>query len=75
MAMGVAKSFGIYSTDRMYVMMPIYHSAGGILGIGQTILQGSTSVIRRKFSASNFWKDCVKFDCTVSQYIGEMCRY
>ncbi|VDK77683.1 unnamed protein product [Litomosoides sigmodontis] len=61
MATGVAKSFGIFTTDRLYVMMPVYHSAGGILGIGQTVVQGSTCVIRKKFSASNFWKDCVKY--------------
>ncbi|MCP9263080.1 Long-chain fatty acid transport protein 1 [Dirofilaria immitis] len=47
MAMGVAKSFGIFTTDRLYVMMPAYHSAGGILGIGQTVLQGSTCIIRK----------------------------
>ncbi|KAL3990321.1 AMP-binding enzyme family protein [Acanthocheilonema viteae] len=75
MAIGVAKSFGIFTKDRLYVMMPVYHSAGGILGIGQTVLQGSTCVIRKKFSASNFWKDCVKYNCNVSQYIGEICRY
>ncbi|EFO22528.2 AMP-binding enzyme family protein [Loa loa] len=75
MAIGVAKSFGIFTTDRLYVMMPVYHSAGGILGIGQMVLQGSTCVIKKKFSASNFWKDCVKYNCNVSQYIGEICRY
>ncbi|VIO88925.1 Uncharacterized protein BM_BM3002 [Brugia malayi] len=75
MAIGVAKSFGIFTTDRLYVMMPVYHSAGGILGIGQTVLQGSTCVIRKKFSASCFWKDCIKYNCNVSQYIGEICRY
>ncbi|CAG9540409.1 unnamed protein product [Cercopithifilaria johnstoni] len=75
MAIGVARSFGIFTADRLYVMMPVYHSAGGILGIGQTVLQGSTCVIRKKFSASNFWKDCVKYNCNVSQYIGEICRY
>lgn len=74
MAIGVAKSFNIEGTDRLYVMMPIYHSAGGILGIGQCILQGCTVVLRKKFSASNFWKDCVRYDCTVGQYIGEICR-
>uniref|UniRef100_A0A1I8E9Z1 Very long-chain fatty acid transport protein n=1 Tax=Wuchereria bancrofti TaxID=6293 RepID=A0A1I8E9Z1_WUCBA len=75
MAIGVAKSFGVFTTDRLYVMMPVYHSAGGILGIGQTVLQGSTCVIRKKFSASSFWKDCIKYNCNVSQYIGEICRY
>lgn len=74
-AVGAAKSFGIKASDRMYVSMPIYHTAAGILGVGQALLGGSSCVIRKKFSASNFWRDCVKYDCTVSQYIGEICRY
>ncbi|CAI2350717.1 unnamed protein product [Caenorhabditis sp. 36 PRJEB53466] len=74
-AVGAAKSFGIRPSDRMYVSMPIYHTAAGILGVGQALLGGSSCVIRKKFSASNFWKDCVKYNCTVSQYIGEICRY
>lgn len=74
-AMGAGKAFEITPKDRFYITMPMYHSAAGILGIGQMIHQGCTVVIRRKFSASNFWKDCVKYDCTVSQYIGEICRY
>lgn len=74
-AVGAAKSFGIRPSDRMYVSMPIYHTAAGILGVGQALLGGSSCVIRKKFSASNFWRDCVKYDCTVSQYIGEICRY
>uniref|UniRef100_A0A7E5A1M5 Very long-chain fatty acid transport protein n=1 Tax=Panagrellus redivivus TaxID=6233 RepID=A0A7E5A1M5_PANRE len=72
---GAGKAFGIYKTDSLYVMMPMYHSAAGILGIGQVVVRGCTAVIRKKFSASNFWKDCADHKCTVSQYIGEICRY
>uniref|UniRef100_A0A914YVW4 Very long-chain fatty acid transport protein n=1 Tax=Panagrolaimus superbus TaxID=310955 RepID=A0A914YVW4_9BILA len=75
MVMGSAKSFGIYPTDRIYISMPLYHTSAGIIGVGQMLLTGSTCVIRQKFSASNFWKDCVKYECTASQYIGEICRY
>uniref|UniRef100_A0A183C5J2 Secreted protein n=1 Tax=Globodera pallida TaxID=36090 RepID=A0A183C5J2_GLOPA len=53
----------------------MYHSAGGILGTSQVIVRGCTACIRTKFSATNFWKDCTRFECTVSQYIGEICRY
>uniref|UniRef100_A0A914R1J5 AMP-dependent synthetase/ligase domain-containing protein n=1 Tax=Parascaris equorum TaxID=6256 RepID=A0A914R1J5_PAREQ len=74
MAMGCGEAFGVLSSDRMYITLPMYHSQGGVVGIGQTIIRGCTSVVRRKFSASNFWKDCLKYDCTVSQYIGEICR-
>ncbi|KAI6173172.1 Long-chain-acyl-CoA synthetase family protein [Aphelenchoides besseyi] len=54
---------------------PLYHSSAGIIGIGQTIIRGSTAIIRRSFSAQEFWKDAIKHDATVSQYIGEICRY
>jgi fatty-acyl-CoA synthase len=32
-------------------------------------------VIREKFSAREFWDDIVRWDCTLFQYIGELCRY
>lgn len=38
---------------------------GNIVGVGQCLLHGLTVVIRRKFSASRFWDDCVKYNCTV----------
>ncbi|VDM25489.1 unnamed protein product [Toxocara canis] len=75
MAMGCGKSFGVLPDDCMYITLPMYHSAAGIVGIGQTLIQGCTAVVRKKFSASNFWKDCLKYECTVSQYVGELCRY
>ncbi|MBD5027433.1 long-chain-acyl-CoA synthetase, partial [Xanthomonas citri pv. citri] len=34
-----------------------------------------TLVLKRKFSARQFWADCVTYECTVVQYIGELCRY
>ena len=75
LANGSGIAFSLKSDDLMYVTMPMYHSAAGILGIGQVPVRGATVVIRKKFSASNFWKDCVKYQCTASQYIGEICRY
>ena len=32
-------------------------------------------MLKKKFSASQFWSDCKKYDVTVFQYIGELCRY
>ncbi|XP_051741938.1 long-chain fatty acid transport protein 1b [Ctenopharyngodon idella] len=68
-------SFGLQPDDVVYCCLPLYHSAGNIVGVGQCLLHGLTVVIRRKFSASRFWDDCVKYNCTVVQYIGEICRY
>ncbi|KAM5239200.1 long-chain fatty acid transport protein 1 [Ctenodactylus gundi] len=68
-------SYSMRAADVLYDCLPLYHSAGNILGVGQCIIYGLTVVLRRKFSASRFWEDCVKYNCTVVQYIGEICRY
>ncbi|CAH1711810.1 unnamed protein product [Aphis gossypii] len=75
MAMGAKHIAGISEHDVVYTPLPLYHTAGGILGVSSVLLGGSTCVIRSKFSASNYWSDCLKYECTVAQYIGEMCRY
>lgn len=36
---------------------------------------GATIVLRARFSASQFWDDCRKYNVTVIQYIGEVLRY
>jgi fatty-acyl-CoA synthase len=61
--------------DTIYTALPLYHSAGGMIGVGSTFTTGARMVIRRKFSASHFISDCQKHDCTVAQYIGEALRY
>ena len=61
--------------DRMYNCLPMYHSVGGVQAIGAMLVAGGSVVIREKFSASQFWDDVVRWDCTLFQYIGELCRY
>jgi fatty-acyl-CoA synthase len=61
--------------DRMYDCLPMYHSVGGVVAIGSTLLNGGAVVLRQRFSASRFWDDVVDSGCTIFQYIGELCRY
>ncbi|KFV64074.1 Long-chain fatty acid transport protein 4, partial [Dryobates pubescens] len=75
MASLVFYGFGMRPSDVLYDCLPLYHAAGNIVGVGQCLLRGMTVVIRKKFSASHFWEDCVKYNCTIVQYIGEICRY
>ncbi len=63
------------ASDRMYDCLPLYHTAGGLLATGALLLRGGSVVIREKFSASEFWDDIVRWECTCFQYIGELCRY
>jgi fatty-acyl-CoA synthase len=75
MAYGFAEMTRARATDRMYLVMPLYHSAGGVCAVGQMLTVGGSLVIRRKFSASAFWNDVQHYDITMFQYIGELCRY
>ena len=61
--------------DRVYVCLPMYHTSGGVLGPGAALTAGASVVLRERFSASMFWDDIVKNDCTIFVYIGELCRY
>ncbi|XP_014489435.1 PREDICTED: long-chain fatty acid transport protein 4 isoform X3 [Dinoponera quadriceps] len=63
------------NSDRIYTPLPLYHTAGGVMAIGQALLHGHTTIIKKKFSASSYFSDCAKYKCTVAHYIGEMCRY
>jgi len=56
---------GIKASDVVYTALPLYHSAGNILGIGHAIIFGASVAFRKKFSASNFWKDCIRYNATV----------
>ena len=63
------------SDDVIYIATPLYHN----LAIGQSwmgaLLSGAASVIARRFSTSNYWKDVKKYKCSYAAYVGEMPRY
>ena len=62
-------------SDRLYNCLPMYHSIGGVAAIGSILVGGGSVFVRDKFSAREFWDDVVRWDCTLFQYIGELCRY
>lgn len=66
MARGANNMLWLRSNDVVYNTLPLYHTAGGLVGVGQALLNGLSVVIRPKFSVSNFWTDCIKYKCTVS---------
>jgi len=70
-----AGMMGTRPDDRMYNCLPLYHSVGGIVAIGALLVHGGSVLIRKRFSASRFWDEVVEYDCTLFQYIGELCRY
>uniref|UniRef100_A0A8C1WFT4 long-chain-fatty-acid--CoA ligase n=1 Tax=Cyprinus carpio TaxID=7962 RepID=A0A8C1WFT4_CYPCA len=74
-ALAVLASNGVTDSDVIYVTLPLYHTAGFLVGFMGSIETGSTIILRRKFSASQFWDECRAHNVTVIQYIGEVLRY
>jgi len=72
---GLTIMIGVRPSDVVYCPLPLYHSVGGMISLSGCMANGITMVIREKFSPSNYWKDCVRHNVTVCQYIGEICRY
>ncbi|XP_054858568.1 long-chain fatty acid transport protein 2 isoform X2 [Eublepharis macularius] len=75
LACGLIIASGVTSEDIIYTALPLYHSAAFLVGINGCIMQGATIALRSKFSATQFWDDCRKYNVTVIQYIGEVLRY
>jgi fatty-acyl-CoA synthase len=61
--------------DRLFDCLPLFHSVGGIVAPCSMLSAGASVVLSEKFSVGNFWHDIVRWDCTLFQYIGELCRY
>lgn len=72
-AMSAVAGYGPH--DVIYCVLPLYHGAGGMVVVSCALSQGAGIVLRRKFSASQFWDDARRYGVTACQYIGEICRY
>ena len=72
---GFAGGLNAKASDRMYNVLPLYHSAGGVCALGPALLTGGSVILKRKFSVHEFWDDVHRYEATLAQYIGELCRY
>ncbi|CAO3638255.1 unnamed protein product [Cunninghamella echinulata] len=74
-AMGYSSVMNLTPSDRMFSVLPLYHSSGFLISFISPLYANSAIVLGRKFSASRFWDDIVKYEATTFIYIGELCRY
>ena len=62
-------------SDRIYVCLPLYHTAAMLIGFGASSISGSSFYLAKKFSASRFWGEIRESNSNIFLYIGELCRY
>jgi len=70
-----ARALRLDAGDVYYNVLPIFHGAGGMVVPAASVHAGVPMVLRRKFSASQFWPDVRRHRITTLQYVGEICRY
>ncbi|MDZ4298646.1 MAG: long-chain-acyl-CoA synthetase [Moraxellaceae bacterium] len=72
---GLGFSLDLNRQDVLYATLPFYHATAMVVCWGSVIAGRSGLAIRRKFSASEFWNDCRRYNATAFGYVGELCRY
>eukprot|EP00117_Sycon_ciliatum_P006283 scpid51796/ scgid9892/ Long-chain fatty acid transport protein 4; Solute carrier family 27 member 4 len=75
MGYSLGKYLQLDESTNFYCPLPLYHTNGSVLATSAMLFFGGKLALRRKFSASRFWDDCIKHDCNTMIYIGEICRY
>ena len=51
--------------DRVYAPYPLHHHLASIMGIGGALRASGSCIVDRQFSASQFWKQCVRYEATL----------
>ena len=57
---GLTAIIGVRRDDVLYCPLPLYHSVGGMISLSGCMSSGISMVIRDKFSASQYWSDCIR---------------
>lgn len=70
-----ALMFRFQPGDKLYSVLPLYHSSALLIGAGSAIMTRTPMAMRDSFSVSAFWPDVARYQATAMLYIGELCRY
>lgn len=60
------------AADRHYTSLPLFHASGVQLGIVGPLLNDMTTVMDRRFSATNYWQRVVETEATIIDPISTM---
>jgi len=66
---------GLRHTDRGYLCMPLFHSNAWLLGVMPLLAVGGSFVLKRRFSASAFEDDLLRYGITYVNYVGQPIHY
>jgi len=65
-------ALGLHESDRVYSPYPLYHMRASTMDLMPMIIWGGGVVLKRRFSASEFWPDIHRYGITVFSLIGSV---
>jgi fatty-acyl-CoA synthase len=71
----LAEMFALTPADVCYSVMPLFHSNAAVAGFANVLVSGSSVVLRRRFSATNFLPDARRYGVTFFNYVGKPLSY
>jgi len=73
---GVGKlAINLQQDDVLYATMPLFHATALCVCWSGVIAARAGFAISRRFSASQFWHDCIRYHATAIGYVGDLCRF
>jgi fatty-acyl-CoA synthase len=72
---GVSRATEMNHHDVGYTCMPLFHSNSMFVGVSPNFWVGGSVAIRRRFSASGFLPDVLRYGVTGWNYVGEPVHY
>lgn len=65
----IAMLFGMVPTDRTCVVLPLFHVNGQYVGVMPTLTVGGTLVLIEQYSATRFWAQVRRHECTLMSIV------
>ncbi|MFO1255944.1 MAG: AMP-binding protein [Sphingomonadaceae bacterium] len=71
-AASLGATIGLTAEDKPYTGLPLSHSNGQLMTLGNALTMQLPAVISRKFSKSRLWEILAKYNCTTLNLLGGM---
>ena len=70
----IARALGVKPGDRLFTALPLFHIGAQLVVALPSIIADVDFVAARRFSASRFWEQVRRHNCTIVHYLGSIAQ-
>lgn len=72
--LAIARAIGVKPGDRLFTTLPLFHVGAQLVVALPSIIADVDFVVTRRFSASRFWEQVRRHNCTIVHYLGSIAQ-